>query len=340
MKLSSLKIFVKIRRTLSIQGNMTHLISTRTVTPVACLLLAIGCASRVDVANEGTGGVTLATGGKTSAIGGTGPFGTTPIGTGTGGHTVTLDTGSVGTSIGGHTVTLDTGSIGTSIGGHTATLDTLPVGTSTGGTTEPLSTLPIGTSTGGADYGNGTSIKGICTPGADQTCNDDVTMSTIAGHCEADGSCTCGNGYFSTSSGKCTTYEQTVCYSPTQNINLAYVQRAFGCHCDTLRSPPYCGIDSDGLRVYLACTNGAWQSGDTRNCNGSDPLSCYSPTQNTGDALSANAIGCTCNSGTASPVCVEGPLDAGSDMMTDAAADAPLTMKCVNGRWQANDGCS
>ena len=43
-----------------------------------------------------------------------------------------------------------------------------------------------------------------CTPGIDQTCDDLDTRSTIAGRCEADGTCTCVGGYQrSPVTGKC-----------------------------------------------------------------------------------------------------------------------------------------
>lgn len=43
----------------------------------------------------------------------------------------------------------------------------------------------------------------VCTPGADQTCNDSPSMSALAGHCNADASCTCNAGYTKQPSGKC-----------------------------------------------------------------------------------------------------------------------------------------
>jgi len=108
-----------------------------------------------------------------------------------------------------------------------------------------------------------------CTSGQDQTCNDDPAISALYGQCEADGYCVCNDGYCaSPSTGKCTTTDQCVCYSPTQNIDKAYVDRAFGCNCKSQTDQPYCGIDSSGLRVYLTCTSSnVWQSGDTSNCH-------------------------------------------------------------------------
>ena len=128
--------------------------------------------------------------------------------------------------------------------------------------------------TGGTDQGTGGAANGYpnpgCTYGADQTCNDDPSVSAIWGQCDQNGYCTCNSGYvINPATGKCNTYDQTVCYSPTQNIDKAYVDRAFGCNCNpTTDTVPWCGIDSQGLRVRLYCTAaGEWQSEDTSACN-------------------------------------------------------------------------
>jgi hypothetical protein len=42
-----------------------------------------------------------------------------------------------------------------------------------------------------------------CTVGMDQTCNDNLLISSIHGRCVADGRCVCGNFGMSTTSGKC-----------------------------------------------------------------------------------------------------------------------------------------
>ncbi len=49
-----------------------------------------------------------------------------------------------------------------------------------------------------------TSKEPSCTFGKDQTCNDDALMSSLQGHCEADGTCTCRVGYaVNPSTGRC-----------------------------------------------------------------------------------------------------------------------------------------
>jgi hypothetical protein len=50
---------------------------------------------------------------------------------------------------------------------------------------------------------NGTCAQPVCTLGADQTCNDDLAMSALAGTCLPDGSCACKAGYTKQASGKC-----------------------------------------------------------------------------------------------------------------------------------------
>lgn len=44
---------------------------------------------------------------------------------------------------------------------------------------------------------------GVCTPGADHTCNDDPTMSAIAGVCRTDGTCDCSRTATNPRTGKC-----------------------------------------------------------------------------------------------------------------------------------------
>jgi hypothetical protein len=201
--------------------------------------------------------------------------------------------------------------------------------------------------TGGAyDIGTGGAfarLLPICTPGADQTCNDNPQASSIMGQCNSDTTCTCNDPYITNYvTGKCNTYEQTVCYSPTQNIDQAYVDRAFGCICDSATTPPFCGLDSSGLRVYLECANDNWESGDTSNCSGSDPKVCFSPTKNVSNALATNAIGCSCDTATSSTHCVQTPAeaDAGTTALDAGATTQTLMFTCSNGKWKAVAGGS
>lgn len=193
-------------------------------------------------------------------------------------------------------------------------------------------------STGGAVGTGGTFARllPICTPGSDQTCNDIPITSAIMGHCETDTTCTCINPYvINYTTGKCNTYDQTVCYSPTQNIDKAYVDRAFGCTCDSSTSIPFCGIDSSGLLVYLTCTSDHWQSGLTALC--ADPKDCYSPTQNAASALDADAVSCSCDSSIGEQR-VELAADAGVFTGGDAGVTrchvSALTFYCMsNAKW-------
>jgi hypothetical protein len=272
----------------------------------------------------GTGGKSATGGwisvdGGASPVGGFGPGGAWPVGGG--GPGGAWPTGGAGP--GGN------GSTGGAypVGGNGSTGGAYPVGGN--GSTGGYDATGGEWSTGGGynvGTGGGNSLPS-CTPGADQTCNDDPTISALWGHCEADAWCTCnGDLVVNPSTGKCNTYDQTVCYSPTQLIDKAYVDRAFGCTCNYVSSPPFCGIDSSGLRVYLECTSdNTWQSGSTSNCNGSDPKVCFSPTKNVSSALLPNAIGCSCNATTSTILCGD----------ADAGVFQPYKFTCTNGRWTA-----
>lgn len=48
----------------------------------------------------------------------------------------------------------------------------------------------------------GTCLK-ACTPGLDQTCNGNPSQSSLAGHCNADFTCTCNNGFSKQDNGLC-----------------------------------------------------------------------------------------------------------------------------------------
>ena len=254
-----------------------------------------------------------------------------------------------------------TTSIDTGVPMHTGGMPQVYYGFYTGGaytyTTGGAYTYTTGGSSaysgGGGAYsvggvGGGTSFEGICTPGADQTCNDNATASTIVGHCEADGSCSCGNNYFVWASGKCKSQEEASCYSPTQNIDKAYVDRAFGCNCNSTTSTSYCGIDSSGLLVYMACKNGKWQSGNTGFCT--DPPTCFSPTQNVVHALEPGAVGCTCDPSTYQGICfaieTDGEVVAvDSGIFESDAGNIPQTIMIActsssSGKWIAYNGAA
>jgi len=59
-----------------------------------------------------------------------------------------------------------------------------------------------------ADFGPGITVDGgvrtACTPGADQTCNDDPSLNSIHGVCQANGTCVCAvGGSLNPNTGKC-----------------------------------------------------------------------------------------------------------------------------------------
>lgn len=55
----------------------------------------------------------------------------------------------------------------------------------------------------GSGVGTGCCLPALCTPGQDQTCNFDPAMSAFAGHCNADGTCTCKAPFVLKPNGKC-----------------------------------------------------------------------------------------------------------------------------------------
>ena len=50
---------------------------------------------------------------------------------------------------------------------------------------------------------------GVCTPGADQTCNDDLKVSTLLGKCRPDATCDCGSHGTNPMTGRCSTATST-----------------------------------------------------------------------------------------------------------------------------------
>lgn len=349
---------VKNSRRAHIHNVMTHLHPNLPLIQTLCLLLAVGCSARVEIAKDDTGGAgtvgggTAATGGSTGTCdtGRPGCVAVNPFAT-SGGITATGGIGNgVGTSAtGGKTAT--GGSTGTCDTSHPGCVAVNPFGNSggsnIGGSTATGGQVPIGgvswDNTGGAS----STAPRVCTPGADQTCNDNPAANALWGHCEADAWCSCNAGYVvNPSTGKCNTPSQTVCYSPTQNIDKAYIDRAFGCDCNSTTSTPYCGIDSNGLLVYMACNNGQWRSGNTGFCT--DPETCFSPTQNAAHALESGAVGCTCDPTTYQAVCVAietdgGVIEVDAGIFESDAGNIPQTVviACTSsssGKWIAYSG--
>lgn len=74
------------------------------------------------------------------------------------------------------------------------------------------------------------------------------------------------------------------CYSPSQNLDQAYVAGSRGCGCS---SGAVCVPDSTGRKVALVCENGAWQAVEDGPCMQGPPL----PGDAGGDAADARADG-------------------------------------------------
>jgi hypothetical protein len=271
-----------------------------------------------------TGG-NAATGGSKAATGGKATGGKSSTSAATGGKSATG-----GKAATGGYLSVD--------GGWPATGGAMPIGTggaypATGGA-YPATGGWEGSTGGAWEMGSGgawgtggaPSLARVCTPGADQTCNDSPLMSALAGHCESDQTCTCTSPYVTNPhTYKCNTYDQTLCYSPTQEIDKAYVDRAVGCICDSTFKPAFCALDSQGLLVYLACTDSKWKSGDTNNCT-TDAKACVSPTQNLDYAHVSGAVGCACDAAVSSEEC--GTSSSGNI----------VRLVCVSGKWLYQPG--
>ncbi|MGC4086792.1 MAG: hypothetical protein QM756_02625 [Polyangiaceae bacterium] len=124
-----------------------------------------------------------------------------------------------------------------------------------------------GAASGGAPLGSGGSgVVAGCKVGADQTCNDSLSASALWGHCLSDGSCQCNSGYeLNPATGKCRVPQPVGCFSPTQNLDVAYDAGAVGCYCDTT-AKDVCRSDSSGRGVALECVAGRWDAVEDGAC--------------------------------------------------------------------------
>ena len=142
-----------------------------------------------------------------------------------------------------------------------------------GGNVEPVFPGLGGAGTGGTDNAAGGlhplgAIPEIfCTPETEQICSDNPTASPLMGHCDEHGVCVCATGFVrNPKTSKCNTPEQSNCYSPTQNIDIALSTGAEGCFCDTANSATNCVQDSFAHTMMFTCTYGKWQAVAGGNC--------------------------------------------------------------------------
>ncbi|MFZ5442579.1 MAG: hypothetical protein ACOZQL_21395, partial [Myxococcota bacterium] len=100
--------------------------------------------------------------------------------------------------------------------------------------------------------------------------------------------------WVSAEDGPCSSGPQVGCYSPTQNLDRAYVVGAVGCAC--AGEPAVCVADSTGRRVALICDPNLrrWVSAEDGPCSSGPQVGCYSPTQNLDRAYVVGAVGCAC----------------------------------------------
>lgn len=134
---------------------------------------------------------------------GTGGGGNGGEGGGNGGEGGTTTSNTTGTSTSGSTSTSDTPST-TSTTGENACVEAggtcvaLVPDACENGTWLDATKYPCGTGDG-----VGCCLIAVCTPGMDQTCNANLSMSSFAGKCNDDGTCTCNAGFTKNAEGKC-----------------------------------------------------------------------------------------------------------------------------------------
>jgi hypothetical protein len=131
----------------------------------------------------------------------------------------------------------------------------------------------------GSDAVSDISPATICTPGNDQTCNWLPAGIGLAGHCEADGTCTCKEGIGKESiSGKC--YDLTwcdpkfvdSCHGNDSTTAITGVCQANGtCVCN-----PGFKLDANGRCESMVCHGGCPTEGATR-CAGGFLQTCDGP---------------------------------------------------------------
>ena len=135
---------------------------------------------------------------------GTGGAGNGGEGGGNGGEGGTTTSNTTGTSTSGSTSTSDTPSTTSGTTGENACVEAggtcvaLVPDACENGTWLDATKYPCGTGDG-----VGCCLIAVCTPGMDQTCNANLSMSSFAGKCNDDGTCTCNAGFTKNAEGKC-----------------------------------------------------------------------------------------------------------------------------------------
>ncbi len=125
--------------------------------------------------------------------------------------------------------------------------------------------------------------------------------------------------------------DNTVCYSPNQNLDIAYDVGARGCVCYEANDNPVCLQDGSGRNVALICENNIWQAVEGGPCiplppNGNDNIVnevCFSPVQNLDIAYDAGATGCACDEENDIEVC-----------LPDSTGRL-VALICINNIWHA-----
>jgi hypothetical protein len=119
--------------------------------------------------------------------------------------------------------------------------------------------------------------------------------------------------------GPCFPLPENDCFSPTQNLDLAYDDGAVGCACQDEASQ--CMPDSAGSQVALVCESGQWQAVLDGPCEPA-PEDCYSPEDDSDGYFDFSLTGCACDS--EQSWCVPGE-------------PGLVFIACVDGHWAPSD---
>ena len=97
------------------------------------------------------------------------------------------------------------------------------------------------------------------------------------------------------------------CFSPTQNLTIAYETDSIGCDCDSDNDSETCVPDENGRNVALICSDNKWiavEDGPCIKIDDNNNSNCFSPTQNLTIAYETDSIGCVCDSDNDNETCV------------------------------------
>lgn len=141
----------------------------------------------------------------------------------------------------------------------------------------------------------------------------------------------CTDGHWEPADNRRCATDSELCFSPTENVDLAASGTLNGCECPESCLEETCETcgGEPGAHLPMVCSDGRWQVASLIDCEGlaQDLCSglvfeenCYSPTQNQDSALEQGAQGCDCFAGIEQPDCVSDTLFTCDDAQWSAEA--------------------